>query len=137
MTKAVKLLTNGAVEIIDVPDRRSLLDWFYQQIDCTCIENVYPRGLEYPYMLVVDGESLLKDRPTINFLASWLYETQDHGQPICGTALLMQRVMTDDGPDIGGIPGAEAGKKAIALGRMLPEAVIKIRKKLGDQLKDE
>lgn len=135
MSKAIKLRTDGHIEILDVPRQRSLLDWFYLQIGTNIIENVYPRGLEEPYMMVMDEEALLKDRPVINFLASWLYETQKHGHPICGTVLVMQRVMTWDGPDIGGIPDEEAMKLAVSIGQKLPMAIQAIKKKMGDQIK--
>ena len=135
MAKAIKLYTNGTIDIIDVPQQRSLLNWFYLQIKCSTIETVYPRGLEEPYMLVMDEEVLLKDRPVINYLASWLYETQKHGHPICGTVLVMQRVWTYDGPDIGGIPEDEAVKLAVSIGQKLPIAIQTIRKKMGDQIK--
>lgn len=136
MPKAIKLRTDGHIEIIDVPQKKSLLDWFYIQLQCGMIENVYPRGLEDPYMMVVDEEALLKDCPVINYLASWLYETQKHGHPICGTVLVMQRVLTHDGPDIGGIPEEEAMNLAVNIGQKLPIAIQTIRKKMGDQIKD-
>ena len=135
MSKAIKLRTDGHIEIIDVPQQRSLLDWFYLQLGCGSIENVYPRGLKEPYMMVVDEEGLLKDQPIINFLGSYLYETQKHGHPIVGTVLVMQRVMTWDGPDIGGIPEEEAMALAVSIGQKLPVAIQTIKKKMGDQIK--
>lgn len=134
MAKAIKLRTDGHIEIIDVPQQRRLLDWLYLQIRCDTVETVYPRGLQEPYMMVMDEEALLKDHPIINFLGSWLYETQKHGHPICGTVLVMQRVMTWDGPDIGGIPEEEARKLADSIGQKLPVAIQTIRKKLGDRI---
>ena len=135
MAKAIKLRTDGHIDIIDVPQQRSLLDWFYLQIGTNIIENVYPRGLEEPYMMVMDEEALLRDHPTINFLGSYLYETQKHGHPICGTVLVMQRVMTWDGPDIGGIPEEKALPLAVSIGQKLPVAIQTIKKKMGDQIK--
>ncbi len=134
MAKAIKLRTDGHVEIIDVPQQGRLLDWLYLQIGTDIVETVYPRGLEEPYMMVMDEEALLRDRPVINFLGSWLYETQEHGHPICGSVLVMQRVMTWDGPDIGDIPEDEAWKLADSIGQKLPIAIQTIRKKLGDQI---
>jgi hypothetical protein len=134
MAKAIKLRTDGHIEIIDVPQQRRLLDWLYLQIRCDTVETVYPRGLQEPYMMVMDEEALLKDHPVINFLGSWLYETQMHGHPICGTVLVMQRVLTWDGPDIGGIPEEEARKLADSIGQKLPVAIQTIKKKLGDQI---
>ena len=135
MEKAIKLRMDGNFEIIDVPKQKSLLDWLYQQIGCDCIETVYPRGLEEPYMMVMDGEVLLKDAPVINFMASWLYETQKHGHPICGTVLVMQRKWSPDGYSIVGIPEDEATQKVMDFAMMLPVAIEMIRKKMGDQLK--
>lgn len=64
MAKAIKLRTDGHIDIIDVPQQRSLLDWFYLQIGTNIIENVYPRGLEEPYMMVMDEEALLSPPST-------------------------------------------------------------------------
>ena len=135
MAKAIKLYTNGTIDIIDVPQQRRLLDWFYQQIGCDCIETVYPRGLEEPYMMVMDGEALLKDEPVINFIASWLYETQKHGHPICGAVLILRKEWGFDGYDIVGIPEDEAAQMVMGFAAALPEAVLSIQKKMGDQLK--
>lgn len=135
MNKAIKLRTDGHIEIIDVPNTISLLEWFYEQIGCSCIENVYPRGLDDPFMMVMDGEALLRDEPVINFAASWLYQTQKHGHPICGTVLIMQKIMTSSGPDIGGIPNDIAQKLACVLTLTMENAVNEIRKQMGNQLK--
>lgn len=135
MSYAIKLHTNGAFDIIEVPNQKSLLDWFYQQIECDCIETVYPRGLEEPYMMVMDGEALLKDEPVINFMASWLYQTQEHGHPICGTVLVMQREWSPDGYNVGGIPENQVMELLASFIRQMPDAIDMIRKKMGDQLK--
>ena len=134
MAKAIKLYTDGHIAVVDVPADKSLLDWFYEQIGCSCIENVYPRGLKDPYMLVMDEEALLKDSPVINYMASWLYETHKHGHPICGTVLVMQRVMTSEGPDIGEIPEKEASELAVVLALQTPGAVIEVRKRMGERI---
>lgn len=107
MKYAVKLNVNGTADIILVPDRKDW-KWYSRQIGCEWIENVYPRGLEEPYMMIVDEEGLFKERPVVNFFASWLYETHKHGQPIVGDALIMKQIITDDGPDIGGMEKDEA-----------------------------
>lgn len=135
MPKAIKLRTDGHIEIIDVPQKKSLLDWFYIQLQCGMIENVYPRGLEDPYMMVVDEEALLKDCPVINYLASWLYQTQEHGHPICGTVLVMQREWSPDGYNVVGIPENQVMELWTSFIRQMPDAIDMIRKKMGDQLK--
>ena len=107
MKYAVKLNVNGTADLIEVPEPHDWR-WYPQQIECEYFENIYPRGLEDPYMMIVDEEGLYKERPVINFFASWLYETHRHGQPIVGDALIMKQVMTDEGPDIGGMERDEA-----------------------------
>lgn len=53
----------------------------------------------HPYVMIIDESGALKALP-LNPLASVLYETDKHGWPIMGTALLMKEAMTDEGPDI-------------------------------------
>ena len=50
------------------------------------------------YWLLVDEEGRLKEKP-INPLASYLYGQHHHGQPICGDAVVVRHIVTDDGPD--------------------------------------
>lgn len=107
MKYAVKLNVNGTADIILVPARRNW-KWYSQQIGCEFIETVYPRGLEEPYMMIVDEEGLLKDKPIMNFYASWLYETHKHGHPIVGDVLIMKQVFTSSGMNIGGLEKYEA-----------------------------
>lgn len=107
MKYAVKLNVNGTADIIVVPDHKEWT-WYPQQIGCDYFENVYPRGLEEPYMMIVDEEGLNKEKPVLNFFASWLYETHKHGQPIVGDVLIMKQIMTDDGPDVIGMEKDEA-----------------------------
>lgn len=80
-------------------DQRSLLDFCYGAIGCSCIEIVHPRRLPDPYVMIVDESGMLKGLP-VNALGSVLYETDRHGWPILGTALLMKQAMTMEGPDI-------------------------------------
>lgn len=107
MAKAIKLYDSGLVETIDVPEDKSL-SWYYNHIGCDMIEIVHAVGLETPYLMVVDEEALLKDHPVINCIASLLYDMPKHGCAICGTVLIMQDGMTEEGPDIIGIPDDKA-----------------------------
>ena len=77
----------------------SLLDFCYGAIGCSCIEIVHPRRLPDPYVMIVDESGMLKGLP-VNALGSVLYETDRHGWPILGTALLMKQTIAIDGPDI-------------------------------------
>ena len=107
MKYAVKLNVDGTADIIEVPDQRDWR-WYSRQIGCEYIENVYPRGLDEPYMMIVDEEGLFKAKPVVNFFASWLYETHKHRHPIVGNVLIMKMIATDDGPDVGGMEKGEA-----------------------------
>ena len=126
MAKAIKLCTNGAIEIIDVPEDKGL-SWYYLEIGCDMIEIVHAVGLETPYVMVVDEEALLKDHPVINCIASVLYGMSMHGQSICGTVLIMQDGMTEEGPDIIGVPDDKAEEMANIFRGMLPFAVMSVK----------
>lgn len=70
------------------------------------IENVYPKGLPNPLMMVVNEEGLIRQLP-INPIASHWYGTRHHGWPICGDAVVMALGCTQNGPDIVGLSEAE------------------------------
>lgn len=80
------------------------------------IEIVYPKGLERPYLMVVNDEGRLRNME-INPVASYLYGTQDHGEPIVGPAMILKQIMTDDGPGIGFLTQDEALHIVIRLGK--------------------
>lgn len=79
--------------------------------DCRVYQCVYPRRLynELHYSaratrnpgaavsMLVDEEGLLKEKPALNPIASYLYETDKHGFPIVGNALFVGEVDTEDG----------------------------------------
>lgn len=72
------------------------------------IEIVHPRRLERPYCIIVDEEFLLKNDPIFNLVGSWLYQTDIHGCPICGTIVIMKDGYNADGePDIVGLTDEE------------------------------
>lgn len=50
----------------------------------------FPHGMSKALMMLVDEEFFYKDpNPSINRMASWLYEMDIHGQPILGNALIV------------------------------------------------
>lgn len=51
-------------------------------------------------VMLVDEEGLLKGL-SLNARASALYGVAQHGQPICGDAVLLGEVQTNEGPDWG------------------------------------
>lgn len=66
-------------------------------IGCNCIEAVKAAGIKHPYRLLVDEEGILKEKPVLNFLASYLYGTHHHGQPIVGNAVIVAEEVLQNG----------------------------------------
>ena len=61
------------------------------------MEIVRPAMLPKPYLMLVNEEGLLRGME-FNIIASILY-----GDVIVGPSIIMKEVMTDEGPDIGGL----------------------------------
>ena len=96
--KIVKVETNGKVTLLDTPEELTCA-WCAKQIGCEWVELVRPKRLADGYIMLVDEVGLMKDRPTVNVAGSWLYETDIHGQPIVGDALILREIYGDDGPE--------------------------------------
>ena len=133
MKKAILLRTDGIIQLVDVPEPRALA-WYGQQIGCSYIETVYPRGLEAPHVMVVDEEGLLKEKPIINYLASYLYQTHIHGNPICGNVLVMDIRNGIDGRELVGIGEEAAEKLAEIFKNQFPIAMTRINQTIGDMI---
>ena len=88
------------VEKLTLPDGAKMMDALRETVGCEWIEIVHPVGLTEPYLMVVDEEGLLKDRPALNVIASYLYGTHEHGQPIVGNAVIIKEVETDEGAEL-------------------------------------
>jgi hypothetical protein len=73
------------------------------------IETVRPRGLDRPYMMLVNEEGLLHDLP-FNVVGSFLYQTHIHGSPIAGNIILMKEGYRDGERVIVGLEEDEAGR---------------------------
>lgn len=105
--KGLKLYTDGRIETYELPKARENYISLQKSIDCDCIDIVHAVNLKEPYCLVVDDEALLKERPTINLVASYLYGALEHGQPICGDVLIMKDEWMPDGIDTVGLDEAD------------------------------
>lgn len=97
---AVKLGTQLSIDIIEREPNEPLYTFCYRNIECDTIEVVNPKGLEKPFVLVINEEGLLAADPAINFVGSYLYGTQDHHNPIVGEVLIMQEITTNSGIDL-------------------------------------
>lgn len=82
------------------------------------IEHVLPVNLDPPYCLICNEEGLLKGLPA-NPIGSWLYGTQEHGQPVVGTVVIMKDADIGDGEmDIVGLTDDEVDELAVTLSKL-------------------
>ena len=106
--KAIKLCVNHPlVRECEVCAEKSFLEQAHKLIGCDLIEVVHPRGLDDPYVLVVDEEGRLKDGHQMNPIASVLYGVLDHGEYIAGDALVAKTALTEEGYDLVWLDGEE------------------------------
>lgn len=61
-------------------------------------EQVWPRRLSRPYLMIVNGEGRLNHLP-VNVAASYLYGTDQHGVPIVGDVVILRKTMAYGGKD--------------------------------------
>ena len=87
------------------------------------IETVRPRGLDRPYMMLVNEEGLLHDLP-LNLVGSFFYQAHLHGQLIVGNIILMKDGYRDGERDIVGLEEDEA-EKLLDMVLKLPFGVVR------------
>ena len=71
------------------------------------IEHVKPARLRHPYCMIVNEEGRLLDLP-LNYVGSYFYGTDQHGEPIVGNIVLMKDGYRGGEPDIVGLNDVEA-----------------------------
>lgn len=105
----VKLHTNGLIEQHEIDEKayEYKFEAFAAAIGCEWIDIVHAANLPEGYCLVVDDEGLLKGQPVVNLIASYLYGTQEHGQPLCGDVLIAKDEYTPDGLETVGLEEAD------------------------------
>lgn len=87
------------------------------------IEVAHPRGLDRPYVMLVNEEGLLHDLP-MNMVGSFFYQTHIHGQPIVGNIILMKDGYRDGERDIVGL-GEDEAEKLLDMVLKLPFGVVR------------
>jgi len=94
----VVLSSGQNVSIVEVEPNEKVFDCARRAIDCEWIEVVEPAGLQgQDYVLLIDEESKLKgDVYFVNCIASYLYESPEHGDIIIGNAMIVKQ----DGEDL-------------------------------------
>lgn len=83
------------------PERDSLLDFFYSQIECSTIEcvRIRPDTLNREILMIVDEEGLLRYHKD-NTIASLLYQKYGGCSSIVGTVLIGEPGIRNGEPDI-------------------------------------
>lgn len=71
------------------------------------IEHVKPARLCHPYCMIVNEEGRLLDLP-LNYVGSYFYGTDQHGEPIVGNIVIMKDGYRGGEPDIVGLNDVEA-----------------------------
>ena len=71
------------------------------------IEHVKPARLRHPYCMIVNEEGRLLDLP-LNYVGSYFYGTDQHGEPIVGNIVIMKDGYRGGEPDIVGLNDVDA-----------------------------
>lgn len=71
------------------------------------IEHVKPARLRHPYCMIVNEEGRLLDLP-LNYVGSYFYGTDQHGEPIVGNIVIMKDGYRGGEPDLVGLNDVEA-----------------------------
>lgn len=71
------------------------------------IEHVKPARLRHPYCMIVNEEGRLLYLP-LNYVGSYFYGTDQHGEPIVGNIVIMKDGYRGGEPDIVGLNDVEA-----------------------------
>ena len=98
MKYVVKLAVDYVrIERVAIPEQAPMLQTLYDAIGCETVQVIGSDLLPEGYIIVIDEDGKCKERPVLNPLASYLYGTPDHGDPIVGNAIIMKT-----GPDENG-----------------------------------
>lgn len=123
-------MDNAARGVVVTTDGRAYVREFGFPLHRNCedtlggwIETVRPRGLDRPYMMLINEEGLLHDLP-MNMVGSFFYQTHIHGHPIVGNIILMKDGYRDGERDIVGLEEDEA-EKLLDMVLKLPFGVVR------------
>lgn len=123
--KGVVVTTNHEVRVEDFSDP------LYKTVGSAVggyIEHVKPARLRHPYCMIVNEEGRLLDLP-LNYVGSYFYGTDQHGEPIVGNIVIMKDGYRGGEPDIVGLNDVEA--------EQIKDAIIDLIEPLHQQPKGE
>lgn len=88
----VMLSSGQAVSIVEVNPDEKLFDCARRNIGCDWVEIVEPEAFrDQGYVILIDEEAKLKgNMHFVNCIASYLYETPEHGDIIIGNAMIVK-----------------------------------------------
>ena len=129
--KACIYLSTHSFEPQIVPVQgEDIMDTVRKMIGCEWIEVVHPRRLSEQYAVLVDEEGLLKASPVFNEIASYLYEIEQHGQPIVGDAVIVRVVYDPEaGAGLEWLSPEEAEILANNIRAGLKQFILRLRRK--------
>ena len=129
--KACIYLSTHSFEPQIVPVQgEDIMDTVRKMIGCEWVEVVHPRRLSEQYAVLVDEEGLLKASPVFNEIASYLYEIEQHGQPIVGDAVIVRVVYDPEaGAELEWLSPEEAEILANNIRVGLKQFILRLRRK--------
>ena len=129
--KACIYLSTHSFEPQIVPVQgEDIMDTVRKMIGCEWVEVVHPRRLSEQYAVLVDEEGLLKASPVFNEIASYLYEIEQHGQPIVGDAVIVRVVYDPEaGAELEWLSPEEAEILANNIRAGLKQFILRLRRK--------
>lgn len=90
MQKGIVITVDDAVSVRDFSERTATLYEGLEAVIGGYVEIVRPKGLPYPYCMVVNETSCLLPHPKPNLYGCHWYGTAEHGDPIMGTVVLLK-----------------------------------------------
>ena len=126
---AVLLTDSQEVKILECDPQEELFDTARGVIGCDWIELVEPESLaENGYVMLIDEEGKLRPNlPSVNCIASDLYGSDHHGDPIVGSAVIVHA--NEESLEL--MTNAEANQLACDLQKRRDRSIDKISKALG------
>lgn len=123
------VLTDGqGVSIVEIKPDEEVFDCARRVIGCEWIEIVEPDALaKKDCVLLIDEEAKLKESPFVNCVASYLYESQRHGDMIVGDAVIVK----SSGEALKMLTGDEARELAVEMMSLREKAIRQISSALG------
>ena len=126
---AVLLTDSQEVKILECDPQEELFDTARGVIGCDWIELVEPESLaENGHVMLIDEEGKLRPNlPSVNCIASDLYGSDHHGDPIVGSAVIVHA--NEESLEL--MTNAEANQLACDLQKRRDRSIEKISKALG------